>query len=79
MAELARDAHRELPGTPGTFRIQPGIGALTSLGAATVDVTWADDSWQANGAATAFYYVRVFQIDGEMAWSSPIWVQPAGS
>jgi DNA-binding transcriptional LysR family regulator len=20
------------------------------------------------------YYVRVFQVDGEMAWSSPIWV-----
>ena len=25
----------------------------------------------------AFYYARVFQTDGEMAWSSPIWVQPA--
>jgi Protein of unknown function (DUF3604) len=79
VAELARDAHRELPGAPGVFRLQPGIGALSSLEVASVDVTWVDDSWEADGAATAFYYVRVFQIDGEMAWSSPIWVQPAGS
>ena len=25
-------------------------------------------------AAPAFYYARVIQVDGEMAWSSPIWV-----
>ena len=25
----------------------------------------------------AFYYARVFQVDGEVAWSSPIWVDPA--
>ena len=24
----------------------------------------------------AFYYARVFQVDGELAWSSPIWVAP---
>jgi hypothetical protein len=23
-----------------------------------------------------FYYLRVTQADGEMAWSSPIWVSP---
>lgn len=27
----------------------------------------------------AFYYVRVVQADGELAWASPIWVTPAGS
>jgi hypothetical protein len=26
--------------------------------------------------AAAFYYARVFQVDGEAAWSSPIWVRP---
>ena len=25
----------------------------------------------------AFYYVRVTQVDGEMAWASPIWIAPA--
>ena len=25
----------------------------------------------------AFYYLRVYQTDGEMAWSSPVWVDPA--
>jgi hypothetical protein len=24
----------------------------------------------------AFYYARIIQVDGEMAWSSPIWVDP---
>ncbi len=28
--------------------------------------------WDAEGSS--FYYMRVFQTDGEMAWSSPIWV-----
>jgi hypothetical protein len=32
--------------------------------------------WQDDAAiqGTAFYYVRLQQADGEMAWSSPIWV-----
>ena len=38
---------------------------------ASLDVAEAD----AEGAA--FYYLRVFQTDGEMAWSSPVWVDPA--
>jgi len=33
-----------------------------------VDLVWADE---ADGPA--FYYVRVEQIDGNIAWSSPIW------
>jgi hypothetical protein len=28
-----------------------------------------------NGRATDWYYVRVFQTNGSMAWSSPIWVR----
>ncbi len=43
---------------------------------------WRDNGWEmetrvldkeiTNG--TDYYYVRVIQLDGEMAWSSPIWV-----
>jgi hypothetical protein len=29
------------------------------------------------GAALNWYYVRVFQSNGEAAWSSPIWVEKA--
>jgi hypothetical protein len=28
-----------------------------------------------SGSATDWYYVRVFQTNGSMAWSSPIWVR----
>ena len=70
--DLTAGSVRELPGSPGTCRIQPGIGGLSSLGTSALDLTWTDHS-----DATAFYYVRVFQIDGEMAWSSPLWVTPA--
>jgi hypothetical protein len=27
-----------------------------------------------DGATDDWYYVRVFQTNGELAWSSPIWV-----
>ncbi|MBA2559044.1 MAG: hypothetical protein H0V07_04010, partial [Propionibacteriales bacterium] len=71
LAELAVEPDQELPGSPGIFRVQPGIGGLSSLGDSTIDLTWTDPS-----VDPAFYYVRVFQVDGEMAWSSPIWVAP---
>lgn len=35
------------------------------------------DLAEADAAGPAFYYLRVFQSDGEMAWSSPVWVDPA--
>jgi len=34
---------------------------------------WTDASPM---AGTVFYYIRVRQKDGEMAWSSPVWVEP---
>lgn len=73
VAELLDEPVHEAAGSPGAFRIQPGIGGLSGLGSSTADITWTDDS-----DAPAFYYVRVFQVDGEIAWSSPIWVTPAG-
>ncbi|MEA3400846.1 MAG: CehA/McbA family metallohydrolase [Armatimonadota bacterium] len=30
----------------------------------------------AGAGDSCFYYLRVFQTDGEMAWSSPVWVDP---
>jgi len=45
------------------------------------DVEWVDDGDFAEAALPGFdhrpfvyYYVRVLQEDGELAWSSPIWV-----
>jgi hypothetical protein len=73
LGELAVDPHRVLPGSPGFFRLQAGIGGLTSLGSARVEVSWADESRE-----PAFYYARAFLVDGEMAWASPIWVSPTG-
>ena len=35
---------------------------------------WRDEGFDA--AETSYYYVRVRQSDGELAWSSPIWIEP---
>ena len=56
---------------PGELALQPAVGALLGLGVRELDVEFEDGS-----AAPAFYYARVFQVDGELAWSSPIWVRP---
>lgn len=69
LGELAETPLQDVPCSRGHFRLQPGTGGLFSLGTDQLDLSWTDDSTE-----TAFYYVRVFQIDGEMAWSSPIWV-----
>lgn len=47
----------------------------------TLEVDWVDPSWakvlsldwEDDDGAPAFYYVRVEQIDGNIAWSSPVW------
>lgn len=31
-----------------------------------------------SGSPTDFYFVRVTQADGELAWSSPVWVDWEG-
>jgi predicted carbohydrate-binding protein with CBM5 and CBM33 domain len=31
--------------------------------------------WQDDDASPAYYTVRVEQIDGNIAWSSPVWVR----
>lgn len=56
------------------LRLQPGAGGLRSLGTETHSLSWTDPV-----GGPAWYYVRVFLVDGEMAWSSPVWVDPVGS
>jgi len=68
----------EVPGTRGgRLLLERGTGGLTSLGSTEQRLTWTDEP-----GGAAYYYVRVLQIDGEMAWSSPVWVntpeEPAG-
>jgi len=53
----------------GRLLLQRGTGGLSSLGSTEQRLTWTDE----DGGA-AYYYVRVIQVDGEMAWSSPVWV-----
>ncbi|MGH3493415.1 MAG: hypothetical protein ACRDRL_19355, partial [Sciscionella sp.] len=73
-APLGELAGRVTPMTlscPGQFRIQPGFGGLSSIGGREHRVRFRDTVTEAT-----FYYLRALQIDGEMAWSSPIWVDP---
>ncbi|HKJ10887.1 MAG TPA: DUF3604 domain-containing protein, partial [Ornithinimicrobium sp.] len=62
------------PDADGVVSLQPSVGGLTSVGSRDVETTWTDDARvePAVGGAS-FYYVRVYLVDGEMAWSSPIW------
>ncbi len=46
------------------------------LNQAEVHLTWTDPDWAAQDQEQ-WYYVRVIQVDDEMAWSSPVWVTPA--
>jgi hypothetical protein len=48
-----------------------------------MDLEWVDPEaapWASEDALTgpdgacAYYYVKVIQQDGEMAWASPIWI-----
>ena len=73
LGRLAEERPVEVPGTPGHLRLQRGTGGLASLGRRTVDLTWTDP---VGAKEPAYYYVRLLQTDGEMAWSSPIWVDP---
>lgn len=60
---------------PGRLRFQPSIGALESLGVRDLDVAFIDDDALGRSSYT---YARLILVDGEMAWSSPIWVTSTG-
>lgn len=53
----------------GRLRVQPAVGGLLPLGGNERRIRWTDTSQD-----PGWYYLRVYQTDGEMAWSSPIWV-----
>ena len=59
----------------GRLRFLPSIGALESLSVRELDATFTDD---APLAGASYFYARLILVDGEMAWSSPIWVTPNG-
>ena len=61
-------------GFPGLLAMQPAVGALLGLGTRELDVSFHDDEVL---TGSRFYYARAFQVDGELAWSSPLWVRPA--
>ena len=48
-----------------------GGGALRSLGTRDFEQEWSDDE---PPPGRAWYYARTVQVDGETAWSSPIYV-----
>ncbi|HXY45705.1 MAG TPA: DUF3604 domain-containing protein [Acidimicrobiales bacterium] len=58
-------------GDAGVLGLQPGTGGLTSLGTNEMRVSFEEPV-----LAPSWYYLRVTLIDGEMAWSSPVWVAP---
>ncbi|WP_157017985.1 DUF3604 domain-containing protein [Cryptosporangium arvum] len=67
---LAKLVGLELPGGEGgRLTVLRATGGLTSLGTREQRLHWTDDVGDG-----AYYYVRVIQVDGEMAWSSPVWV-----
>jgi hypothetical protein len=45
-------------------------------GTREVDLEFVDQRFTAG--EPSYYYVRVLQTDGQLAWSSPIWVEPPG-
>ncbi|MEZ5355141.1 MAG: hypothetical protein R2762_21110 [Bryobacteraceae bacterium] len=84
--EYVMGADADVSGAP-RFRVRvEGTGPLGDVEivkdnqrvyAATVTGSTAAFDWSdpATPAATSFYYVRVRQKDGQIAWGSPIWVQ----
>ena len=55
------------PATQGT---SPLLEVTPLVAATPVSFSWADGSYTGD----AFYYLRVTQVDGQQAWSSPWWV-----
>ena len=76
--ERARELVVDVMGTDGVARIEivrDGKVALVERplrARDAVGVHWRDETPL---AASFCYYVRVVQVDGQRAWSSPIWVE----
>lgn len=56
----------------GRLSLRSGVGGLTGLGSREHRLRWSDPT-----GGPAWYYLRAIQTDGEMVWSSPVWVDSA--
>jgi hypothetical protein len=73
LGEVAGSPRIELSrGAAGTLALQHATGGLAGLGTTRAAVTF-----EAKVRTPSWYYARVTLIDGEMAWSSPVWIAPA--
>jgi len=72
LGTLASGSPVSTPCGRGSLALQPGTGGLTSLGTKQTRLEWTDPL-----SEPAWYYARAFVVDGEMAWSSPIWIGQA--
>ncbi len=61
-------------GNGNYIKAGPGPVPGGALGTNKLSAKWTDDDF---GDGTSWYYVRVILANGEMAWSSPIWVTKA--
>jgi hypothetical protein len=64
-------AVQEIDALHGFLRLQPGVGGLVGLGVGELRLDWTDPRAEGD----AWYYLRAIQTDGEMVWSSPVWVE----
>jgi hypothetical protein len=53
----------------GVLRLQPGVGGLVGMGTNEARFSHVDETGE-----PGWYMARVYLTNGEMAWSSPIWV-----
>jgi Protein of unknown function (DUF3604) len=60
-------------GPAGELALQPGTGGLVGLGTKELTVSLTEEVTE-----PSWYYLRCTLVDGEMAWSSPVWVSPPG-
>jgi len=56
---------------PGKLMLKRGDVPTQSLGTTQAQFEFTDDDF---GPGTSWYYLRAIQMNGEMAWSSPIWI-----
>ncbi|MCL4425899.1 MAG: CehA/McbA family metallohydrolase [Firmicutes bacterium] len=74
---LKREINARVVGTAGIASLEvvrDGKEVFQQKGHGTIgDIQWEDDSPLDD---TSYYYLRVTQEDGGMAWASPVWVTP---
>jgi len=65
----------------GTARLERAAIVKNGRHAAVFELHGVEESFEWRDAgfdpdAPSYYYVRIRQSDGEMAWSSPVWIEP---